>query len=77
MGLLQHDTAGIERVLTTVSDGVGLPSESGGNADISALTLSAISRREQVQQKSVFFDHLVSCHKQCLWDGEAEPLSPS
>jgi hypothetical protein len=25
-----------------------------------------------VQQKSMFFDHLVSCHKQRLWDGEVE-----
>jgi hypothetical protein len=63
MGLLQHDTAGIERVLTTVSDVVRLPSESGGNADISA-TLSATSGREQVQQGVVLFNHLVGDRKQ-------------
>jgi hypothetical protein len=29
-------------------------------------------RTRAAQQKSVFFDHLVSCHKQRLWDSEAE-----
>jgi hypothetical protein len=29
-------------------------------------------RARAVQQKSVFFDHIVSCHKQRLWDSEAE-----
>ena len=31
-------------------------------------------RTRAAQQKSVFFDHLVSCHKQRLWDGETEDL---
>jgi len=46
---------------------VGLFSESGGKADVSAYTVCATTRREQVQQKPLL-DHLVGAQQERFGD---------
>jgi hypothetical protein len=53
---------------------VGLPSKSGGDADMPAFTLRARTGCEQSQQEHPLFDHLVGEREQIVGDFDAKRL---